>query len=75
MMGILFALMGVGELAIALDVRWSAVRIALQSQMIGIATIVLAMVFSWSILFLPVASPLLYIWMETRGKVIERAVY
>ena len=88
MMGALFALTGVGELAIALDVRWSAVRIALQSQMIGIAAIGLAIVFSWSnfnranpltwiflasILFLLVASPLLYIWMETRGKVIERA--
>ena len=82
--GALFALTGVGELAIALDVRWSAARIALQSQMIGVAAIALAMVFSWSnfqrakpftwvflasILFLLVASPLLYLWMETRGKV------
>jgi hypothetical protein len=87
-MGALFALTGVGELAIALDVRWSAVRIALQSQMIGIVAIGLAMIFSWSnfnqanpltwiflasILFLLVASPLLYIWMEKRGKVIEKA--
>ncbi|GAC1657821.1 MAG: hypothetical protein NVS4B7_03900 [Ktedonobacteraceae bacterium] len=82
-MGALFALTGVGELGIALDVRWSAVRIALQSQMIGIVAIGLAIVFSWStfnqanpltwiflasILFLLVASPLLYLWMETRGK-------
>ncbi len=82
-MGALFALTGVGELAIALDARWSAVRIALQSQMIGIAAIALAMVFSWSnfhqanpltwiflasILFLLVVSPLLYLWMETRDK-------
>lgn len=87
-MGALFALTGVGELGIALDARWSAVRIALQSQMIGIALIALAIVFSWSnfhqanpltwvfiasILFLLVASPLFYIWMERRGKVIERA--
>ena len=87
-MGALFALTGVGELAIALDVRWSAARIALQSQMIGIAAIGLALVFSWSnfhqanlltwiflasILFLLIASPLLYMWMETRGKVIGRA--
>jgi hypothetical protein len=87
-MGALFALTGVGELAIALDARWSAVRIALQSQMIGIAAIALAMVFSWSnfhqanpltwifiasILFLLIASPFLYIWMETRGKVIGGA--
>ena len=87
-LGALFALTGVGELAIALDIRWSAVRIALQSQMIGIALIGLAIVFSWSnfnqakpltwiflasILFLLIASPLLYIWMETRGKVIVGA--
>jgi len=87
-LGALFALTGVGELAIALDIRWSAVRIALQSQMIGIALIGLAIVFSWSnfnqakpltwiflasILFLLIVSPLLYIWMETRGKVIVGA--
>jgi len=87
-MGALFALTGVGELGIALDHRWSAVRIALQSQMIGIVAIGLAIVFSWnnfhqanpltwifiaSILFLLIASPLLYIWMETRGKVIDGA--
>jgi len=86
-MGALFALTGVGELAIALDVRWSAVRIPLQSQMIGIALIGLAMIFSWStfhqanpltwifltsIIFLLVANPLLYIWMETRGKMRDR---
>src|SRR5947209_19865785 len=87
-MGALFALTGVGELTISLDVRWSATRIALQSQMIGIVAIGLAIVFSWnnfnqaqpltwiflaSILFLLIASPLLYIWMEIRGKVITRA--
>jgi hypothetical protein len=87
-MGALFALTGVGELGIALDVRWSAVRIALQSQMIGIVAISVAIVFSWnnfhkanpltwifvaSILFLLIASPLLYIWMEKRGKIIGGA--
>src|SRR5436305_9335263 len=87
-MGALFALTGVGELGIALDVRWSTARIALQSQMIGIALIGLAIVFSWSnfhranpltwifiasILFLLIASLLLYIWMETRGKVLDGA--
>jgi hypothetical protein len=87
-MGALFALTGVGELTIALDVRWSAVRIALQSQMIGVAAIGLAMVFSWSnfhqanpltwiflasILFLLVASPLLYLWVETQDKAPDRA--
>ena len=87
-MGALFALTGVGELTIALDVRWSAVRIALQSQMIGIALIALAIALSWSnfhqanpmtwvfiasVLFLLVASPLLYIWMERRGKVNARS--
>ena len=86
-MGALFALTGVGELCIALDARWSAVRIPLQSQMIGIALIALAIIFSWknfhqanpltwmfiaSILFLLIASPLLYIWMERRGTMFER---
>jgi hypothetical protein len=87
-MGALFALTGVGELAIALDARWSAVRIPLQSQMIGIVLIGLAMVFSWSnfhlanpltwiflvsIVFLLVAGPLVYLWMETRAKVWDKA--
>ena len=87
-MGALFALTGVGELGIALDIRWSSARIALQSQMIGIVAIALAIIFSWSnfnqtnpltwlfiatILFLLIASPLLYIWMETRSTVIDGA--
>src|SRR5437588_6240564 len=87
-MGALFALTGVGELAIAFDVRWSAARIALQSQMIGIVAIGLAIYFSWSnfnqanpltwiflasILFLLIASPILYIWMERRGNMIDGA--
>jgi hypothetical protein len=78
-MGALFALTGAGELSIALDKRWSAARIALQSQIIGIAAIGLATIFSWSnfnqanpltwvfiagILFLVVASPLLYMYIE-----------
>ena len=46
--GGLFALTGVGELCIALDARWSAARIALQSQMIGVAAIVVAIFFCWS---------------------------
>ncbi|MBA2286588.1 MAG: hypothetical protein H0W02_14015 [Ktedonobacteraceae bacterium] len=81
-MGALFALTGAGELSIALDMRWSAVRIALQSQIIGIAAIGLAMIFSWSdfnkanpltwifiasILFLLVASPLLYLRIERQA--------
>jgi hypothetical protein len=87
-MGALFALTGVGELAIALDARWSAVRIPLQSQLMGLVLIGLAMVFSWSnfhqanpltwiflasIVFLLVASPLVYLWMETRAKVWDKA--
>jgi hypothetical protein len=87
-MGALFALTGVGELAIALDARWSAVRIPLQSQMIGIVLIGLAMVFSWSnfhqanpltwlflasIVFLLIASPLVYLWMEMRSNVWNKA--
>ncbi len=87
-MGALFALTGVGELAIALDARWSAARIPLQSQMIGIVLIGLAMILSWSnfhqtnpltwvflasIVFLLVASPLVYLWMERRAKVWNKA--
>lgn len=82
-MGGLFALTGVGELCIALDARWSAVRIALQSQMIGVTAIVVAIFFSWSnfdqvniftwgfvggMLFLLIASPVLYLWMEGRRR-------
>ena len=63
-------------------------RIPLQSQMIGIVLIGLAMVFSWSnfhqanpltwiflasIVFLLVAGPLVYLWMERRGKVWDKA--
>jgi hypothetical protein len=81
--GGLFALTGVGELCIALDARWSAMRIALQSQMIGVAAIVVAIFFSWSnfdqaniltwgfvggMLFLLIASPILYLWMEGRRR-------
>lgn len=87
-MGTLFALAGAGAICIALDARRSAVRVAFQSQMIALALEVLALVFSWGdfrqgnlltwvfvagMLFLLVASPLFYLWMETRGKVIERA--
>jgi len=79
----LFALTGVGELCIALDARWSAVRIALQSQMIGMAAIVVAIFVSWSnfdqaniltwgfvggMLFLLIASPMLYLWLEGRRR-------
>ncbi len=87
-MGALFALTGVGELAIALDARWSAVRIPLQSQMIGIVLIGLALVFSWSnfhqtnpltwvflasIVFLLLASPLVYLWMERQAHMWKKA--
>ena len=82
-MGGLFALTGVGEICIALDARWSAIRIALQSQMIGVAAIVVAIFFSWSnfdqtniftwgfvggMLFLLLASPILYLWMERQRR-------
>ncbi len=81
--GGLFALTGVGEFCIALDARWSAVRIALQSQMIGVAAIVVAIFVSWSnfdqaniftwgfvggMLFLLIASPMLYLWLEERRR-------
>jgi len=86
-MGTMFALAGVGAICIALDARWSAVRIAYQSQMIALALVVLAIVFSWGnfrqanpftwvfvagMLFLLVASPLFYLWMETRRQRISK---
>ena len=79
-MAALFALTGAGEMAIALDARWSAVRIALQGQMIALVVVAIAIIFSWKdfhsatlltwvfggvMLFqFLIASPLLYIWME-----------
>jgi len=85
-MGTMFALAGVGAICIALDARWSAVRIAFQSQMIALVLVVLAIVFSWGdfrqanpltwvfvagMLFLLVASPLFYLWMETHRQRIS----
>src|SRR5947209_13659282 len=46
-MGALFALTGVGELAIALGVPWSAVRVALQRQLIGLRLSAIPVVLSW----------------------------
>jgi hypothetical protein len=86
-MGTMFALAGAGAICIALDARWSAVRIAFQSQMIALALVVLAIVFSWGnfrqanpltwvfvagMLFLLVTSPLFYLWMETRRQRIPQ---
>ena len=84
-MGTLFALAGVGAVCIALDARWSAVRIAFQSQMIALVLVALAIVFSWAnfrqanpltwvfvagMLFLLIASPLFYLWMERNRRVL-----
>ena len=84
-MGTMFALAGVGAICIALDARWSAVRIAFQSQMIALVLVVLAIVFSWGdfhqanpltwvfvagMLFLLVTSPLFYLWMERNRRVL-----
>jgi len=84
-MGTMFALAGAGAICIALDTRWSAVRIAFQSQMIALVLVVLAIVFSWGdfrqanpltwvfvagMLFLLVTSPLLYLWMERNRRVL-----
>src|SRR5579864_4860940 len=85
-MGTMFALAGAGAICIALDARWSAVRIAFQSQMIALVLVVLAIVFSWGdfrqanpltwvfvagMLFLLVTSPLFYLWMGTRRRRIS----
>ena len=84
-MGTLFALAGVGAVCIALDARWSAMRIAFQSQMIALVLVVIAIVFSWAnfqqtnpltwvfvagMLFLLIASPLFYLWMERNRRVL-----
>jgi hypothetical protein len=84
-MGTMFALAGVGAICIALDARWSAVRIAFQSQMIALVLVVLAIVFSWGnfrqanpltwifvagMFFLLVASPVFYLWMERNRRVL-----
>ncbi|GAC1475274.1 MAG: hypothetical protein PVSMB5_29950 [Ktedonobacteraceae bacterium] len=85
-MGALFVLAGAGAICIAFDARWSAVRIPLQSLMFALVLIVLAIVFSWGdfrqtnpftwifvagMLFLLVASPLFYLWMETHRQRIS----
>lgn len=84
-MGTMFALAGAGSICIALDARWSAVRIAFQSQMIALVLVALAIVFSWGnfrqanpltwvfvagTIFLLVASPLFYLWMERNRRVL-----
>ena len=86
-MGTMFALAGAGAICIALDARWSAVRIAFQSQMIALALVVVAIIFSWGnfrqanpltwvfvagMIFLLIASPLFYLWIETRRQSISK---
>jgi hypothetical protein len=44
----MFALAGVAQISTALDRRWSAARITLQSQLVSLAAIELAAVFSWA---------------------------
>ncbi len=78
-LGGLFALTGAEEVSIALDARWSAARVTLQSQLIALAAIDLAIVFSWGdfnhanpltwvfvggLIFLFVALALLTAWFE-----------
>jgi hypothetical protein len=45
--GTLFVLAGLAQLSMASDARWSAARVTLQSQLIALAGIDLAIVFSW----------------------------
>ena len=47
-MGSLFALISAQYMSIALDARWSAIRIILQTLLLALAAIALAIVFSWS---------------------------
>jgi hypothetical protein len=84
-MGTLFALAGVGAICISSDARWSALRIAFQSQMIALVLVMIAIVFSWGdfrqanpltwifvvgMLFLLVVSPIFYFWMERNRSVV-----
>jgi hypothetical protein len=46
-LGAWFALPGVTALMMGLDGRWSAIRITLESQLIGLALILLATVRAW----------------------------
>ncbi len=79
--GGMFALPGLVGLGLALDPRWSSARITLQSQIVSIAFILLAAALSWSnfdpakpatwffiggMVFLLIALPALYFFMETR---------
>ncbi len=79
----MFALPGVLGLHMAVDARWSSVRITLQSQIVSFAFIVLAMILSWDnfhqssaatwlfaggAVFLLIALPVLYAAMESRLK-------
>lgn len=80
-MAALIALTGTGALVMARDGRWSALRIAVQSEMLALALVALAVVFSWQnfdaarpltwalgtgLLLMLIASPVVYRWMETR---------
>ncbi len=80
-LGGLFALTSAEEVSIALDAQWSAARMSLQSQLIALAAIDLAIVFSWGdfnqvspltwvfvggLLFLFVVLALLTAWFEVR---------
>jgi hypothetical protein len=79
--GGMFALPGVLGLYMAVDGRWSSARIMLQSQIVSIAFIVLAMLLCWSdfntanvvtwlfaggMVFLLIALPALYVVMRSR---------
>ena len=48
-----FALPGVAALMMGLDGRWSAIRITLESQLIGLALILLATARAWEALSTP----------------------
>jgi hypothetical protein len=84
--GTMFLLTAAGEVSIALERRWSAVRVALHSQIITVAGIALALFFSWEdfqpsnpftwlfvggVLVLLVGSVGLYLWLEPRAQAIR----
>jgi hypothetical protein len=86
--GTLFVLAGLAQLSVASDARWSAARTTLQSQLLALAGIDLAIVFSWQgfkapsvltwcfvagLLLLLAAIAALLVAMETGSRAVRKA--
>jgi hypothetical protein len=86
-MGALFVLQGVFGVGLALEPRWSAARITLESQFVSMVFIGVAVVRSWStfdaakpltwifvisILAILASIPVFYFWVEARRRTVAR---